>query len=136
MKHLRVSPPPTSENAIARFEAAKALAYSLAESDSELFEPKLIAWVDRPSEMASPVLEGCSWQEGWHDYGVSHGGRLEISVGYESSFIFAKSSPFDSYEHFGHGPFINLRDTQGNEVICRRSGDACVSLDEWTSKLT
>jgi len=136
MKDLTVSPPLTSGTATSRFNAARAMAITLAEADKELLEPELIAWIDRSTSMASPVLEGCSGPEGWHDYGVSHEGRLEVKVGSDSSFIFAESSPFDSYEHFGHGPYINIRDKQGNEMICRKRGDACVPLDEWTSKLT
>jgi hypothetical protein len=136
MKNLTVSPPLTSGTAASRFNAARAMAVTLAEADSEMLEPELIAWVDRSTSMTSPVLEGCSWPEAWHDYGVSHDGRLEVKVGYDSSFIFAESSPFDSYEHFGHGPFINIRDAKGNEMICRTGGDDCVQLDEWTSKLT
>ena len=119
-----------------RFESARALAFSLAESDSELLEPELVAWIDRCAGKASPVLEGCAGPNGWHDYGVSHGGILEVDVDGETSFIFAESSHFDSYEHFGPGPYINLRDAQGNESICRVGGTDCVPLDDWTSKLT
>ncbi len=119
-----------------RFASAKALAFSVAESDSELIEPELIAWIDRSSTMASPVLEGCGGPDGWHNYGVSHGGRLEVDVDGEASFIFVESSPFDSYEHFSPGPFRNIRDAQGNESVCLAGGMACVPLDEWTSKLT
>ena len=43
------------------------------------------------------------------------------------------SSPYDSYEHFGPGPFVKLRDDKGNEMICRTGGVACMPLDEWTS---
>jgi hypothetical protein len=136
MKHIKVSRPLASGIPASNFESAKALAHSLAESDSELLEPELIAWFDRPTGMASPVLEGCSWPCGWHDYGVSHGGRLEVDVGGEMIFIFAESSPFDSYEQFGHRPFVNLRNAHGGEMICRTGGGECVPLDEWTSKLT
>lgn len=45
-------------------------------------------------------------------------------------------SPYDSCEHCGPGPFVNLRDDQGKEMICRIGGAACVPLDEWISKLT
>ena len=134
MKTLNASQPlgiPAS-----RFESARALALSMAESDSELLEPALVAWIDRSAGKASPVLEGCAGPNGWRDYGISHGGRLEVDVDSETSFIFAESSPFDSYEHFGPGPYINLRDAQGNESICRVGGTDCVALDEWTSKLT
>ena len=119
-----------------RFESAKALAISLAESDSELLEPELVAWIDRPAHKTSPVLEGCAGPNGWRDYGISHCGVLEVDVDGETSFIFAESSHFDSYQHFGTGPYINLRDAQGNECLCRVGGKDCVPLDEWTSKLT
>lgn len=119
-----------------RFAAARTLAFSLAESDSELLEPELVAWIDRRSSQASPVLEGCGGPDGWRDYGETHGGRLEVDINGETSFIFAESSPFDSYDHFGPGPFRNLRDAQGNEAICRADGKDCIPLDEWTSQLT
>ena len=57
-------------------------------------------------------------------------------VGCEAIFIFTESSPYDSYEHFGPGPFVNLRDDKGNEMICCAGGVTCMPLDEWTSKLT
>lgn len=118
-----------------RFASARALALSLAESDSELLEPEIVAWIDRRSALASPVLEGCGGPDAWHDYGISHGGRLEIELG-DASFIFAETSPFDSYEHFGPGPFRNLRDAQGNESVCRVGGVDCIPLDDGTSQLT
>jgi hypothetical protein len=134
--HASLSHSLVGELAVSRFEAAKALAYALAESDKEMLEPELIAWVDRPTNMASPEIEGYARTSGWRDYGMSHGGLLEIDIGDESAFIFVESSPFDSYEHFGHGAFVNLRDESGNEMLCRIGGKDCVPLDEWSSKLT
>jgi hypothetical protein len=119
-----------------RFDSARALAFSLAESDSELLEPELIAWIDLHSTHASPVLEGCGGPDGWRDYGNSHGGQLEVDINGEASFIFAESSPFDSYGHFAPGPFRNIRDVQGNESVCRAGNKDCVPLDDWTSQLT
>jgi len=136
MKTINVSQPLPGAASASRFESARMLAYSMAESDSELIEPELVAWIDRPSAMASPVLEGCGGPDGWHHYGVSHDGRLEVDVGGEASFIFAESSAFDSYGHFGPGPFRNMRDAQGNEAICRPGGVDCIPLDEWSSQLT
>jgi hypothetical protein len=136
MKNLNVSQPLSGGSSASRFAAAKATAFTFALADPELLEPELIAWKDRTTSMASPELEGCSGPYGWRDYGISHDGRLEVDVGGEAIFIFTESSPYDSYEHFGLGPFVNLRDAQGNEMICRMGGDACVPLDEWTSKLT
>ena len=120
----------------AGFQAARALAISLAESDRDLIEPELVAWLDRSSMNASPVLEGCGGPNGWQEYGVTHGGRLEVDIDGVASFIFVESSPFDCYDHFGPGPFVNLRDAQGNEQICRIGGKDCVALDDWSSKLT
>lgn len=134
MKTLHV-PPPVADRG-SRFEAARMLASSLAESDSQLIEPEMVAWVDRSSTMESPVLEGCGGPDAWRDYGASHGGRLEVDVGDETSFIFAESSQFDSYDHFAPGPFRNLRDAQGNEFVCDSGGRACVPLDDWTSRQT
>jgi hypothetical protein len=119
----------------AHFEAARALAFSIAQSDSDMLEPELVAWMDRSRNMASPVLEGCSGPNCWKDYAMSHGGRLEVDVE-DTAFIFAETSQFDSYEHFGAGPLRNLRDAKGNEMICNSNGTDCVALDEWTSKLT
>jgi hypothetical protein len=101
-----------------------------------MLESELIARKDCTTLMASPELEGCSSPYGWRDYGISHDGRLEVDVGGEAIFIFTESSPNDSCEHFGPGPFTNLRDDKGNEMICRAGGEACVPLDEWISKLT
>jgi hypothetical protein len=136
MKILNVNQPPFVGLAATTFESARALAFSLAESDDKLLEPVLVAWIDRFTARVSPVLEGCSGQDGWHDYGISHGGRPEAKIGNDATFIFAESSPFDSYEHFVPGPYVNIHDSLGNELICRTGGVDCVPLDEWTSKLT
>ena len=124
------------------FESVRTFAISLAESDSDLLEPELVAWVDHASGRASPVLDGCGGPDGWHHYGVSHGGRLEVIIDSEASFIFAESSQFDTYEHFSPGPFLNLRDRAGREWVCLASSladprnpqspsrTACVPVDE------
>ena len=99
-----------------RFESARALALSLAESDSELLEPEIVAWSDRPSRKESPVLEGCGGPNGWSHY--------------------------DAYAHFSPGPFVNLRDRAGREWVCLASSlsdphnplspsrTACIPVDE------
>jgi hypothetical protein len=112
------------------------MAFTLALATPVLFEPELIAWKDRTTSMASSELKGCSGPYGWRDYGISHDGRLEVGVGGEATFIFAKHSHYDIHEHFGHGPFVNLRADKGNEIIRLVGGKACVPLDEWSSKLT
>lgn len=134
MKTLHVPQPPS--HGTSHFAAARMLALSLAESDSALLEPEMVAWIDRAAMMESPVLEGCGGPDGWRNYGATHGGRLEVDVGDATSFIFAESSQFDSYGHFAPGPFRNRRDAQGNEFVCDSGGRACVPLDDWTSQMT
>ncbi len=136
MQNLNVPQPLAGESAALRIQAAKARAFTLVLAGPELPEPELIAWKDRTASMASPELEGCSGPYGWRDYGISHDGRLEVDVGGEAIFIFTESRPCDSCEHFGAGPFVNLRDDEGNETICRMGGVACIPLDAWTSKLS
>ena len=142
MKTLNASQLSTGGTSRSRFDSAKALAFSLAESDSELLEPEIVAWRDRSSRKESPVLEGCGGPDGWHHYGVAHGGRLEVVVDSELSFIFAESSHFDAYAHFSPGPFLNLRDRAGREWVCLASSladphnplspsrTACIPVDE------
>jgi hypothetical protein len=107
-----------------------------------IIDPVMVAWRDRKAARMSPVIPDCNVETGWHDYGVSHGGKLEIDVNGEYEFIFGDSSAFEPY---GPSPFINLRDAKGNEYLCQinalrdahdPSKEACVVLDEWTSKLT
>lgn len=90
MKNLNVPQPLAGGSAASRFQAAKAMALTLAPADPELLKPELIAWRDRTTSMASPELEGCSGPYGWRDYGISHEGRLEVDVGGEAIFIFTE----------------------------------------------
>ena len=124
------------------YSRAVRLATALADEDEEVIEPVLVAWYDRKAARMSPAIEGADLRTRWHDYGESHCGKLEIDVGDDYAFIFAESSAFEPYEAC---PYINLRDPQGNEYLCQTSllddprkptQQACVALDEWTSKLT
>ena len=124
------------------YKKANALAASLAGSDAEIIEPVMVAWHDKKASRMSPVVEGADINTRWHDYGESHGGQLEIDVNGEYDFIFADSSAFEPY---GPSPYINLHDKSGNEYLCQinalrdphnPSQEACVPLDEWTSKMT
>ena len=74
MKNLNIKSSPITEATENRFESIKALAFSIAESDLDLLEPALVAWLDCSTNNSSPVLEGCSGKDGCHDYGMSHGG--------------------------------------------------------------
>jgi hypothetical protein len=124
------------------YEKASALAIHLAESDKEIKVPVMVAWHDKKTSRMSPVVEGGDIETRWHDYGLSHGGKLEVDVNGEYDFIFADSS---IYQRYGPSPYINLRDARGNEYLCQINAlrdphnpdkEACVALDDWTSKLT
>lgn len=130
---------PTAE---LNYAMAANLAAALADKDAEVIEPVLVAWYDRKASRMSPVIEGADMRTRWHDYGASHGGKLEIDVAGEYAFIYAESSAFDPY---GPSPYTNLSDAQGNVYLCQTgllpdprtpTKEACVALDEWTSKLT
>jgi hypothetical protein len=109
-------------------------AESIAEEEAGMLEPALIAWTDRFDGSSSPPEQCCPTPDSWHDYGASHGGRVEVHAG-RRSFIFTESSQFDSYEHFSPSPIISLRDKAGREWTCLRTvGDSpdpqvCVPTD-------
>jgi len=128
------------------YRTASVLAASLAEKDMEIVTPVMVAWHDKKTARMSPVLEDCGRETSWRDYGLTHGGKLEVDVNGEFDFIFADSGAFESY---GPSPYINLHDLHGNEYLCQvstlhttphnpkhPSKDACTAIDEWTSKLT
>lgn len=127
------------------YGTARSLATLFAARDMEIPSPVMVAWFDRKSDTASPVLEGCAAPTSWHDYGLSHEGKLEVEVNGEFDFIFADGSAYESY---GPSPYLNMHDQRGKEYICLAnslrhphnplspSREACTALDEWTSKLT
>lgn len=71
MKTLNASQPSYAGSSAPRFEAAKALAFSIAQSGNEFIEPEFIAWVDRSTAMFSPET-GCFGPNGGRDYRASH----------------------------------------------------------------
>ncbi|MBS4095495.1 MAG: AF1514 family protein [Sulfuricella sp.] len=130
------------------YETARSMAVMFAEKDGDISEPVMVAWNDSKTSMRSPVLEDCAVETSWRDYGISHSGKLEVNVNDEYDFIFADSGDFDMY---GPSPYINMHDLNGKEYLCLASAlrnphplhnphnpskEACVPLDEWTSKLT
>ena len=124
------------------FSHAAALAKFMADEDTKVIEPVLMAWCDRQALRMSPVIEGADLRNRWRVYGESHGGRLEIDIGENFAFIYGDSSAFDPYEA---SPYSNLRDAAGREYLCQINllpdrhqplAGACTPLDEWTSKLT
>lgn len=121
------------------YKAALALATTLADADVDIIDPVMLVWHDRKASQMSPMLEGCVTETNWHDYGMTHGGRLEVDVNGEYDFVFADSSAFESY---GPNPFVNLHDLHGKEYLCNAkafrdphnpknpSREACTPLDE------
>lgn len=138
MKHVHLTLSPKTLD----YKTAVALAAAVAHEDKDVPDPMLVAWYDRKASRMSPAVAGADLRTRWHDYGESHGGRLEVDVGGDYSFIYADSS---NYESYGPCPLVNLRDRQGNEYICQTNmladphspnSTACTAIDEWTSKLT
>lgn len=124
------------------YAKAAMLAGTVAEEDAEMAAPVLVAWYDRNAARMSPAIAGADLHTRWHDYGESHEGRLEVDVGGDYAFIYADSS---AYQAYGPSPYANLHDRFGNEFICQinllkdphqPNREACMALDEWTSKLT
>ncbi|MDP1897553.1 MAG: AF1514 family protein [Sulfurimicrobium sp.] len=124
------------------YKMASGLAATFADKDPNIIDPVMVTWHDKQGARMSPAIEGADVNTRWHDYGESHGGKLEGDVNGEFDFIFADSSAFEPY---GPSPYINLHDQHGNEYLCQinalrdphdPSKEACVVLDDWTSKLT
>ncbi|RMD67946.1 MAG: hypothetical protein D6819_10545 [Gammaproteobacteria bacterium] len=99
-------------------------------------EPVIVAWHDRPAKRMSPIIEGADIHTRWRDYGQSHGGDVLISINGDYDFIFADAS---AYQGEGPGPFVTVRDKQGNEYLClvgalkdpnNPSEQACYKLSE------
>lgn len=120
------------------YKMASIIANSVANTMND--EPIMVAWHDKTSSRMSPVIEGGDINSRWHDYGASHGGKLEISVNGDFDFIFADSSGFES---LGRTPLVNLHDSAGNEYLCqidalrdpkKPTEEACVRLEGVTTK--
>lgn len=63
MKALNASQSLVGGAFASRFETARALAFSLAESDADLLEPELMAWIDRTASrsMQAAHLRSCTF---------------------------------------------------------------------------
>ncbi len=119
------------------FRKAAALAASLADDDPAVVEPILVAWHDRKEARNFPAVDGNDLR-----YAESHGGKLEVDVGDDYTFVFAESSAFEPYEA---SPYSNLKDENGVEYICqinklrdphKPDAEACTPVNDWMSKLT
>ena len=124
------------------YRVASGLAATIADKDPDIIDPVMVAWHDKKAARMSPAIAGADINTRWHDYGESHGGKLEVDINGDFDFIFADSSAFEPY---GPSPYISVHDKGGNEYLCQinalhdphnPSKEACVVLDDWTSKLT
>lgn len=122
------------------YKVASGLAASFAASELGIGEPVMVAWHDKKSSRMSPVIEGGDINTRWHDYGESHGGKLEVDINGDFDFVFADSSGF---EVLGPSPLVNLRDKAGNEYLCQINAlrdpkhpneEACVKLEGLSTK--
>lgn len=116
------------------YKTASVIARSIAEQCEH--EPTVVAWHDAREHRMSPVIEGADEHTRWKDYGMSHGGDVNISVNGDFDFIFADSDKFDE---LGNSPYMTLQDAQGNQFLCRMgdlrdpkdpSQDACFSIEQ------
>jgi len=125
------------------YKISSKLATSFARKEFGLKSPTIVAWHDKILSKTSPTeLEGGGDHGRWHIYGETHGGELEVAVNGEYDFILADTADFEPY---GPCPYVSVRDQNGTEMLCQISAlhiprspseEACITLDEWTSKLT
>ncbi len=122
------------------YKVASGLASSYAASELGIGEPVMVAWHDKKASRMSPAIEGGDINTRWHDYGESHGGKLEVDINGDFDFVFADSTGFDE---LGPSPLVNLRDRAGNEYLCQinalrdpkhPSEEACVKLEGLSTK--
>jgi uncharacterized protein DUF5619 len=97
------------------YKVASVIANAIAQQQLD-HEAVVVAWHDRARSRMSPVIEGADIHTRWRDYGESHGGSLKIGVNGDYDFIFASSDEYEKAE--GPGPYVTVRDKQGNEYLC------------------
>jgi len=116
------------------YKTASVIAHSIAEQCEH--EPTVVAWHDAKRHRMSPVIEGANEHSRWRDYGLSHGGDIDVNINGEYDFIFAESENFDE---LGKSPYITLQDAQGNQFLCRLGDlrdpsdprqEACFSIEQ------
>jgi hypothetical protein len=88
----------------------------------KLSEPVIIAWKDDTTGHFGPEVPGGS-ADRWHDYGESHGGKLEVTVGDDFHFIFSEASEF----HTPELALSNLTAEDGTTFLCLTA--ACTEED-------
>jgi hypothetical protein len=103
-------------------EFSEARLAAVGKAGESLSEPVIIAWKDDNSGRFAPEIPGAA-SDRWHDYGVSNGGKLELTVGDAFHFIFSEAADFDE-------PDLNLssiNERDGRTVLC--VNEACTEED-------
>lgn len=77
------------------YTKASGLAASMAASALGVEEPVMVAWYDKKTERMSPSVVGTDVNAKWHDYGESHGGKVEVDINGDYDFIFGDATSFD-----------------------------------------
>lgn len=122
------------------YKVASGLATSFAASTLGVGDPVMVAWHDKQASRMSPVIEGADINTRWHDYGESHGGKLEVDINGDFDFVFTDASGFDV---LGPSPLVNLHDKLGNQYLCEINvlrdpkqphKQACVKLEGLSTK--
>lgn len=94
---------------------------AVARARDLLSEPVIVAWKDDNAKRFGPEIPGGKGDR-WHDYGASHNGKLEMTVGNEYHFIFAETGDFEETE-------LDLKNIEedGDVFLCLNA--ACTEED-------
>ena len=111
---------PQRNNQATDFKNARLQAVAMAKD--VLSEPVVVAWKDDRARRSGPEIPGGS-SERWHDYGESHNGKLQVTVGNNYHFVFAESSDFDAVDL----DFKNIEEPDGTVFLCLN--EACTEED-------
>lgn len=87
-----------------------------------LSEPVIVAWKDDGANRFGPEIPGGK-DDRWRDYGESHAGRLQMTVGEKFHFIFAETADFDAVDL----ELSNIEGDDGSVFLCLNA--ACTEED-------
>jgi len=130
MKNVHILYP----NSRLNFRFASMLAREAARQN-HMDEPTIMAWHVQ-NEM-SPRFEGGNPDTWWEKYGEGNGGRLEVTVGDDYTFVLMDARGYETLDEI---PLRNLQDSKGQQYVCFKSMlgntsipnlEACSPLDEW-----
>jgi len=94
---------------------------AVAKARDLLSEPVIVAWKDDNAKKFGPEIPGGKGER-WHDYGQSHGGKLEMTVGNKYHFIFAETGDFEATD-------LELSNIEENGSVFLCLNSACTEED-------